>query len=70
MHRGLAARRWMGLSQLKLTREGLLQPWVRLRDTESAEKERMRRHAALFDTEPGWGCEAGGVAISDCHGGW
>ena len=27
---------------IELTREGLLQPWVRLRDTESAEKERMR----------------------------
>jgi uncharacterized membrane protein len=27
---------------IELTREGLLQPWVRLRDTESAEKERIR----------------------------
>lgn len=27
---------------IELTREGLLQPWVRLRDTESAEKDRMR----------------------------
>ena len=27
---------------VELTREGLLQPWVRLRDTESAEKDRMR----------------------------
>ena len=31
-----------GPFELELTREGLLQPWVRLRDTESAEKERMR----------------------------
>ena len=31
-----------GPFEIELTREGLLQPWVRLRDTESAEKERMR----------------------------
>jgi uncharacterized membrane protein len=31
-----------GPYKIELTREGLLQPWVRLRDTESAEKDRIR----------------------------
>ena len=31
-----------GPYKIELTREGLLQPWVRLRDTESAEKDRVR----------------------------
>jgi uncharacterized membrane protein len=48
-----------GPFQLSLTREGLLQPWVRLRDTETAEQDRLqtmppfRTLNAVGDVKPG-----------------
>ncbi len=48
-----------GEYRMTLTREGMLQPWVRLRDNESAEKDRLSKMAAMTtvnavgDVKPG-----------------
>ncbi len=60
-----------GPFEIELTREGLLQPWVRLRDTEAAEKERMRGMPSFLtlnqvgDVKPGASQLATATAAGD-----
>ena len=41
-----------GAYKLAITREGMLQPWVRLRETESGEKERLKRMPVFTSLNP------------------
>ena len=41
-----------GPFRMMLTREGMLQPWVRLRETESSEKDRLKKMPAFTSLNP------------------
>ncbi|MGV3483316.1 MAG: hypothetical protein ACO1RT_02725 [Planctomycetaceae bacterium] len=50
--------------RLELTREGLLQPWFRLRDTEDSESERLRRMPTFNTLSPVGDAKPGAIQLA------